>query len=238
MRRVSCAPSQMPGSEPISRAPSRLQSTWPSVAWPMPATSVSGTAWAMSVPTRRCAARRGYSSRISVAPMAPAPIDDSVTSTPSSDAAGDRQRRLARFGQPALQAQAERLPACLDRRRPPRSAAARCRARRSARLAQRLGRARWRASARSCQAAGRLPASSRRGDAPVDVAVARVSATAPPVLVRAANHRSVPIASGRVQLEHADQQRRHQRAAADAGHADDDAHGKSRRMAIESMAAL
>jgi hypothetical protein len=47
------------------------------------ATKVSGTAWAMSVPTTRCDSRRGYISMISVAPMAPAPIELSDTSTPS-----------------------------------------------------------------------------------------------------------------------------------------------------------
>ena len=84
MSRVSLAPIQMPGIEPISRAPSSDQSTWPSEAWPMPATRVSGTAWAMSVPTTRCDSSRGYSSMISVAPMAPAPIELSDTSTPST----------------------------------------------------------------------------------------------------------------------------------------------------------
>src|SRR3989454_661266 len=56
---LSALPSQMPGSEPMRRAPSSFQSTAPAAAWPSPATSVSGTAWAMSVPTIRATARLG-----------------------------------------------------------------------------------------------------------------------------------------------------------------------------------
>src|SRR5258706_9007109 len=56
---LSALPSQMPGSEPMRRAPSNFQSTAPAAACPSPATSVSGTAWAMSVPTIRATARPG-----------------------------------------------------------------------------------------------------------------------------------------------------------------------------------
>src|SRR6267378_1455325 len=56
---LSALPSQMPGSEPMRRAPSSFQSTAPAAACPSPATSVSGTAWAMSVPTIRATARPG-----------------------------------------------------------------------------------------------------------------------------------------------------------------------------------
>src|SRR5438105_579176 len=56
---LSALPSQMPGREPTSRAPSSFQSTAPAAACPRPATSVSGTAWAMSVPTMRATARLG-----------------------------------------------------------------------------------------------------------------------------------------------------------------------------------
>ena len=49
----------MPGIEPISSTPSKRQSTAPIAQWPMPATSVSGTAWAMSEPTMRAIGRRG-----------------------------------------------------------------------------------------------------------------------------------------------------------------------------------
>src|SRR5882762_5262938 len=56
---LSALPSQMPGSEPMRRAPSSFQSTAPAAACPSPATSVSGTAWAMSVPTMRATARPG-----------------------------------------------------------------------------------------------------------------------------------------------------------------------------------
>src|SRR5882762_169225 len=56
---LSALPSQMPGSEPMRRAPSSFQSTAPAAACPSPATSVSGTAWAMSVPTIRATARLG-----------------------------------------------------------------------------------------------------------------------------------------------------------------------------------
>src|SRR5690606_3224627 len=52
-------PSQMPGSEPTSRLPSRNQSTLPRNQWPMPAIAVSGTAWAMSEPTMRSAGIAG-----------------------------------------------------------------------------------------------------------------------------------------------------------------------------------
>src|SRR6267143_1381781 len=56
---LSALPSQMPGSEPIRRAASSFQSTTPAAACPRPATSVSGTAWAMSVPTMRATASPG-----------------------------------------------------------------------------------------------------------------------------------------------------------------------------------
>src|SRR2546423_1281605 len=56
---LSALPSQMPGRDPASRAPSSCQSTAPAAACPRPATSVSGTAWAMSVPTMRATARLG-----------------------------------------------------------------------------------------------------------------------------------------------------------------------------------
>ena len=50
-RRESELPSITPGIEPTSRAASKVKSTLPMLACPSPASSASGTAWAMSVPT-------------------------------------------------------------------------------------------------------------------------------------------------------------------------------------------
>ena len=108
--RVSCAPIQMPGSEPTSSAASSGQSTWPSVAWPMPATRVSGTAWAMSVPTTRL--RRQARVQQQDQRGADGAGADRNSARPArrgaSAAASTRQPRLAALGQPALQPQRRR----------------------------------------------------------------------------------------------------------------------------------
>src|SRR5690348_5861243 len=74
----------MPGTDPVSSVTSSDQSTVPSIQWPIPASSVSGTACAMSEPTMTAIGMRGYSSNSAVMPIAPAPTDDIVTSTPSA----------------------------------------------------------------------------------------------------------------------------------------------------------
>ncbi|MNH35823.1 hypothetical protein D3C79_965480 [compost metagenome] len=56
----------------------------PMPAWPRPATRVSGTAWAISVPTRRRVTRNGYSRNSATVPSAPAPMEVRVTMTPST----------------------------------------------------------------------------------------------------------------------------------------------------------
>ena len=50
----------MPGSEPINKFSNKPQSTLPKLAWPRPATNVSGTAWAISVPTNFTVGSNGY----------------------------------------------------------------------------------------------------------------------------------------------------------------------------------
>ena len=50
----------------------------------IPATKVSGTAWAMSEPAIFTTGSSGYSSKSAVTPSAPAPTEETVTSTPSS----------------------------------------------------------------------------------------------------------------------------------------------------------
>src|SRR3569623_842488 len=74
----------MPGSEPSSRLPNNTKSTVPMWRWPSPATAVSGTAWAMSVPTMRAVGRPGYRKNNIAAPSAPAPTEVIVTSTPNT----------------------------------------------------------------------------------------------------------------------------------------------------------
>ena len=49
----------MPGSEPVSSETSSDQSIEPISQCPAPAIRVSGTAWAMSVPTMRTVGMRG-----------------------------------------------------------------------------------------------------------------------------------------------------------------------------------
>src|SRR5207248_2390716 len=53
MRGARRLPMMIPGMEPTSSDPSRCQLMEPSIQWPSPATSVSGTACAMSDPTMR-----------------------------------------------------------------------------------------------------------------------------------------------------------------------------------------
>ncbi len=74
----------MPGSEPARSTPISCQSIAPIAQCPMPATSVSGTACAISEPTMRAIGRRGYNSNSAVTPTAPAPTDEIDTSTPST----------------------------------------------------------------------------------------------------------------------------------------------------------
>src|SRR5450830_713022 len=57
----------------------------PSEAWPNPATNVSGTAWAISLPTMVVIFSRGYSMINAVTPSAPAPTEVSVTSEPKTN---------------------------------------------------------------------------------------------------------------------------------------------------------
>ncbi|ABA50633.1 hypothetical protein BURPS1710b_3197 [Burkholderia pseudomallei 1710b] len=77
-------PTTIPGTDPISSDTSIAQSTEPSIQCPTPATSVSGTACAMSEPTMRVVDSAGYSSSRTVTPIAPAPTEVSDTSTPST----------------------------------------------------------------------------------------------------------------------------------------------------------
>src|SRR5579859_4984732 len=74
----------MPGIDPTSSHITIDQSVEPIHQCPSPATSVSGTACAMSEPTMLAIGSLGYSSNSAVTPSAPAPIDVVVTSTPSS----------------------------------------------------------------------------------------------------------------------------------------------------------
>src|SRR5512146_659634 len=74
----------MPGTEPSSRLPSSTKSTVPSAMCPNPATAVSGTAWAITVPTTLTAAMRGYRNSNATVPSTPAPIEEMVTSAPTT----------------------------------------------------------------------------------------------------------------------------------------------------------
>src|SRR6516164_6587441 len=58
-RALRWLPKKMPGREPMTSEPSSTQATDPKSQWPTPAIKVSGTAWAMSEPTRRAIGVRG-----------------------------------------------------------------------------------------------------------------------------------------------------------------------------------
>src|ERR1700722_20483862 len=70
--------------DPLSNDVRSGQSTEPRYQWPSPATNVSGTACAMSDPTMTAIGTRGYSVSSAVTPRAPAPTEETVTSTPST----------------------------------------------------------------------------------------------------------------------------------------------------------
>src|SRR5580658_2995668 len=74
----------IPGMAPLSNEPSNFQSTEPSHQCPAPAISVSGTAWAMSEPTMLTIGSSGYSSTSAVTPIAPAPTEEMLTTTPNT----------------------------------------------------------------------------------------------------------------------------------------------------------
>jgi hypothetical protein len=57
----------------------------------------------------------------------------------------------------------------------------------------------------------------------------RARLTVPPILVKAANSKSVPTAMWGLMPKKEDQDRRHQRATAHAGQADDQTHQKTRK---------
>jgi hypothetical protein len=81
-RLESKLPAMTPGIEPIRRLASNMRLTSPITQWPMPPSSVSGTAWAISVPTMRANGMFGYSINSAVTPIAPAPTDETDTATP------------------------------------------------------------------------------------------------------------------------------------------------------------
>ncbi|KAI1693001.1 hypothetical protein Ddc_23232 [Ditylenchus destructor] len=70
------------GNDPINKNPNKCQSIFPMLACPNPATRVSGTACAISVPTNRRVARNGYRINNATVPSAPAPMDVSATMVP------------------------------------------------------------------------------------------------------------------------------------------------------------